>query len=73
MPEQLDTYYGVQSAPDLLERTAWHAAQHTRQLAAVLEKLNIALEDRLSEEDLAGLPLPDHIYDDTISLNAEAA
>ncbi len=71
LPEKLETYYGTQSVSDVLERTAWHMAQHTRQLASVLESLTIVLEDQLSASDLAGLPLPDHVYDDEVPLNAE--
>jgi len=71
LPEKLESYYGTQSVDDLLERTAWHMAQHTRQLAAVIESLNIILSDQLSATDLAGLPLPDHVYDDEVPLNAE--
>lgn len=72
LPEQLLTYYGPQSVPDLLERTAWHVAQHTRQLEAVLSAAGIALDDTLSAEDLSGLPLPDHVYDDEVPLSGEA-
>lgn len=73
LPASLSTYYGDQSVEDLLERTAWHAAQHTRQLEAVLEQLGRPLDDQLSEGDVAGLPLPDHVYDDQIPLNAKTA
>lgn len=73
LPVQLATYYGEQLVPDLLERTAWHAAQHTRQLAAVLETLGIETEDDLSDSDLAGLPLPDHVYDDQVPLSAKTS
>ena len=38
----LDTYYGVHAAETVLERTAWHAAQHARQLMALLEQRGIA-------------------------------
>jgi len=55
-----------------MERTAWHAAQHTRQLAAVLETLDIKTADALSESDLSGLPLPDHVYDDQVPLATKA-
>ncbi len=73
LPETLATYYGDQPVTDLLERTAWHAAQHTRQLAAVLETLDIKLIDALTDTDLAGLPLPEHVYDDQIPLSDDAA
>ena len=33
----VETYYGPQSAHELLERTVWHAAQHLRQIHALLE------------------------------------
>ena len=72
VPDPLDTYYGAQSVPDLLERTAWHTAQHTRQLAAVLQTLNIELSDELTDDDLKGLPLPNHVYDDEVSLDGKS-
>ena len=56
-----------------MERTAWHAAQHTCQLETVLDNLAIQLEDRLTENDLDGLPLPDHVYDDQMPLKAQPA
>lgn len=31
----VSTYYGEQSAHELMERTTWHAAQHLRQLLLV--------------------------------------
>jgi hypothetical protein len=52
------TYYGPQTAHELLERTVWHAAQHVRQLQAYLTGLAIPLADPLTPADLAGLPLP---------------
>ena len=73
LPEKLKTYYRDQVVEDLLERTAWHAAQHTRQLETVLDNLAIQLENRLTENDLDGLPLPDHVYDDQMPLKAQPA
>jgi glutaredoxin len=57
-------YYGEQTLHDFLERTAWHAGQHTRQLALVLEKLGIAPDGKLAVADLAGLPMPANVWDD---------
>jgi len=37
-----DVYYGKQSLHEFLERTAWHAGQHARQLQLVLTSLGIA-------------------------------
>jgi hypothetical protein len=65
--EERDTYYGLQSTHALLERTTWHIAQHCRQMVMVLEKLDIEPDGPLSADDLAGLPLPDKVWDDDIS------
>jgi hypothetical protein len=48
----------------VLERTAWHPAQHTRQLMLILETLDIEPDRALTAADLAGLPLPDKAWDD---------
>lgn len=57
-------YYGEQTLHDFMERTAWHSAQHTRQLALVLEKLGVTPDRPLTTDDLAGLPMPEGVYDD---------
>ena len=57
------TYYGPQSLHEALERTTWHTAQHVRQLLFVLEGLNIAANGPLTERELAGLPLPQEVWD----------
>ena len=59
----MDTYFGRQTMHVVLERTAWHPAQHTRQLMLVLDTLNIEPDGRLTAADLAGLPLPDKVWD----------
>ncbi len=59
-----DVYYGKQTLHDFVERTAWHSGQHARQLALVLEKLGIAPEGKLTAQDLAGLPMPENVWDD---------
>jgi glutaredoxin/uncharacterized damage-inducible protein DinB len=64
--ETYATYYGDQTAPELLERTCWHAAQHTRQVDAMLRGADLLPPDQLSSEDLAGLPLPDRVWDDEL-------
>ena len=46
-----------------MERTAWHAGQHTRQLMLVLEKLGIAPDGPLTDDDFAGLPMPRNVWD----------
>jgi uncharacterized damage-inducible protein DinB/glutaredoxin len=61
-----DVYYGVQTLHEFLERTVWHGAQHTRQLQLVVEKLGLVPNPPLTAADLAGLPLPDNIWDDKL-------
>jgi hypothetical protein len=60
---RLPTYYGEQPLHEVLERTTWHAAQHVRQTMMVLENLGIAPDEPLTPADLAGLPLPDQVWD----------
>ena len=61
--QNVPTYYGPQPMHQLLERSTWHSAQHTRQLAAVLERYGIQPERRPSPQDLAGLPLPERLWE----------
>ncbi len=68
----LDTYYGIHPAERVLERTAWHAAQHARQLMALLEQRGIAPDRALGEAELDGLPLPEGVYDDEVALEGAA-
>ncbi len=57
-----DTYYGPQSAPELFERTVWHAAQHLRQIYVMLETVGVTPEAPLTEADYQGLPLPENLW-----------
>jgi hypothetical protein len=59
----VDTYYGRRPMLEVMERTTWHATQHTRQLMLILETLGIQPDKPLTEADLAGLPLPDEVWD----------
>jgi len=54
-------YYGPQSGHDLLERTTWHAAQHLRQLYALVERHGLTPEP-VPVDLFAGLPLPDALW-----------
>lgn len=63
LQRQIDTYYGMQSAHDVFERTTWHSAQHCRQLAVVLDRLGIPAKDPLKPEQVEGLPLPEGIWE----------
>jgi hypothetical protein len=59
----VSTYYGQRTMHDVFERTAWHAAQHARQMALMLETYGIKPDHPLSAEDLKGLPVPDEVWD----------
>jgi len=61
--QMVKTYMGMQSLHLLLERSAWHSAQHVRQLMALLEQRGIAPDIPLTEENLAGLPLPQGLWE----------
>ena len=45
----VETYYGRQTAGELLERTVWHAAQHLRQLYALLGRMGLSPDGPLAE------------------------
>jgi hypothetical protein len=57
-------YFGETSRHEMFERTVWHSAQHTRQLASLLEQAGIAPDRPLGRADIAGLPLTDKIWDE---------
>jgi hypothetical protein len=59
----LKTYYGDTVAHLVFERCTWHSAQHCRQLAAVLERMGIEPDKALTPADLAGLPLPERLWE----------
>jgi hypothetical protein len=57
------TYYGERSLHELLERCTWHSAQHARQIASVLERLQLKPDGPLSAKDYAGLPMPQGLWE----------
>jgi hypothetical protein len=59
----LKTYYGDTVAHRVFERVTWHSAQHCRQLVAVLERMGIQPDGPLTPADLAGLPLPERLWE----------
>lgn len=61
--QKVATYYGEQSLHELLERSTWHCAQHVRQIAFVLDRYGLAPDRPLTQEDLAGLPLPERLFE----------
>jgi len=60
---KVKTFFGMQPIHALFERSTWHSAQHARQLAAVLERFGIEPDGRLTKADLAGLPLPEGLWE----------
>ena len=61
--QKVKTFFGMQPIYMLYERSTWHSAQHARQLTAVLEGRGIEPKARLKPETLAGLPLPERLWD----------
>ena len=55
---------GTSNRHRVLERCTWHAAQHVRQLAFMLERLGVEPDRPLTSTDLDGLPLPVAVWDD---------
>ncbi len=60
---KVKTFFGMQPLHMLYERSTWHSAQHARQLAAVLERFGITPNGPLTAADLAGLPLPERLWE----------
>jgi hypothetical protein len=63
LSRMLKTYYGDTVAHRVYERVTWHSAQHCRQLVAVLERMEIQPDGPLTAADLAGLPLPERLWE----------
>ena len=63
LSRKLQTYYGDTEASKVFERVTWHSAQHCRQLMFVLERMEIQPDGPLTPKDLAGLPLPERLFE----------
>ena len=59
----LETYWGAHTLHEAFERETWHSAQHTRQVIMFLEMLEVTPDRPLAAEDLAGLPMPEGVWD----------
>ena len=57
------TYFGGTTRHEMLERTVWHSAQHTRQTASLLEQAGIEPDRPLNQMDIEGLPLTERVWD----------
>jgi hypothetical protein len=63
--DKASVYYGDVSRHEFLERTTWHAGQHSRQLMWVLQdKFRIAPDRPIPADTWIGLPMPDKVWDD---------
>ena len=63
LPDFVETYYGRQTLHGLIERTAWHVAQHCRQLESLVRTATGGVDGPLGTGELAGLPLPEGLWD----------
>ena len=61
--QKVKTYYGERPLHELLERCTWHSAQHARQIIAVLERLGVEPDGRLTAADYSGLPMPQGLWE----------
>ena len=62
--DKASVYYGDVSRHEFLERTTWHAGQHSRQLMWILEdKFQIAPDRPIPPDTWAGLPMPEKVWD----------
>lgn len=61
--EEVATSFGPMTLHTVLERCTWHATQHVRQQAMLLERLGIEADRPLGQDDFAGLPLPTGVWD----------
>ena len=58
------TYFGATSRHEMLERTIWHPTQHVRQVASLLEQVDVTPDRPLGLEDIQGLPLTKKVWDE---------
>ncbi|MSP51080.1 MAG: hypothetical protein EXQ91_01610 [Alphaproteobacteria bacterium] len=59
----MKTYYGAKPMSEVLLRTASHAGQHSRQLAEILSRMNIAPDRPLPESTYDGLLIAEQALD----------
>jgi len=70
----LRTYYGQRPLHEVLERSAWHVAQHCRQLDYIVsEVISTAASVEALPDLLQGLPVPQQIWDREIGWAAPSA
>ncbi|MDA7741385.1 pyridoxamine 5'-phosphate oxidase family protein [bacterium] len=63
-------HYKNDLTKEVLERTAWHSGQHTRQVVLMLkEKLNLVPNEPIEDAVFQGLPMPKNIWDNERSFS----
>ncbi|MCZ6772716.1 MAG: NrdH-redoxin, partial [Proteobacteria bacterium] len=61
---EVSTYFGATSRHEILERTVWHSTQHVRQVASLLDQAGVMPDRPLTQNDIRGLPLTEHVWDE---------
>lgn len=61
---EVSTYFGGTSRHEMLERTVWHSTQHVRQVASLLDQAGVTPDRPLTQNDIRGLPLTEHVWDE---------
>ena len=67
----LKTFYGDLPLQEVMERSAWHSGQHSRQLMMVLEELGVEPNGRLGVAEFHALPMPVNIWDDKLEFTTD--
>ena len=57
------TFFGPQTLHAVLERCAWHAMQHARQLEMMLTRVGVTPKQPIPSKLLADLPIPTAVWD----------
>ena len=60
---EMTTDWGSLPGYEYFLRTTWHAGQHSRQLAAVLESIGIEPPGKLPDTVYEGLPMPERLWE----------
>jgi hypothetical protein len=62
-PQPMTTHWATMSLHEYFMRTTWHSGQHSRQLAALLESIDITPPDKLPHSIYEGLPMPQRLWE----------
>jgi hypothetical protein len=62
--QPVPTYFGETSRHEMFDHTIWHSAQHTRQIAALLEQMGVVPDRPLRRDNIRGSDQTDGSYCD---------